>query len=229
MLNLDTFDRMAVSPINSVINYNQKSTAEEEIIETNETKTYILPKIVEFGFHQVCSDQIRIMEDGLKAEKKDPGLHYAHGVAYGARSLKGTTEFEVTLNDYGTGWSGTLKLGVAKFKAGNNIQVNKIPRYSPEGPYHCVWSSDKIHNRLQPNQPQQLLEKQYGKKNLDELVAGDSLGLRLSSDGKLVFFINGECQGLAAENVYEKGYEIFPVVDHYANCKATVVTRAGEQ
>jgi len=196
--------------------------------ENSEHKSYMLPKIVEFGFHHVCSDQIQITEDGLKAQKRDPHLHYAHGVAYGARALRGTSEFEVTLKDYGTGWSGTLKLGVAKFKSGHSFQVKDIPRYSPEGMHHCVWSSDKIHNRLHPNQPTILLEKRYGKKNLDELVAGDRLGLRLSSDGRLVFFVNGKHQGLAAEKVYEVGCDVFPVVDHYANCKATVVTRAGK-
>ena len=195
--------------------------------ENGECKSYVLPKIVEFGFHHTSSNQIEIIEDGLKAQKKDPHLHYAHGVAYGARALRGSSEFEVTLKDYGTGWSGTLKLGVAKFKSGHSLHVKDIPRYSPEGVHHCVWSSDKIHNRLYPSQPT-LFEKHYGKKNLDELVAGDRLGLRLSSDGRLVFFINGKHQGLAAENVYEVGYDVFPVVDHYANCKATVITRAGK-
>lgn len=215
----------------SIKNNTVKSTDSELTVvdeeESEDMRSYILPKTVEFGFHPVCSDQIRIMEDGMRAEKKDPGLHYAHGVAYGARSLKGTSEFEVTLSDYGTGWSGTLKLGVAKFKVGHSFQVKDIPRYSPEGMNHCVWSSDKIHNRLHLSQPH-LFEKSYGKKNLDELETGDSLGLRLSSDGRLVFFINGKCQGLAADKVYEAGYDVFPVVDHYANCKATVVTRAGK-
>lgn len=208
----------------SNVNHQCRNPTEEE---ASGTKTFILPKISEFGFHEMCSDQIKITENTLKAEKKDPTLHYAHGVAYGARPLKGTSEFEVTLTDYGTGWSGTLKLGIAKFKAGQSIQVSKIPRYSPEGSNHCVWSSDKIHNRMQPNH-HNAQEKQYGLKNLDELREGDSLGLRLSSDGSLAFFVNGECQGVAAENVYEKGHDIFPVVDHYANCKATVITRAGK-
>ncbi len=211
---------------NTIKSIDSGSTSVDEG-ESEDMRSYILPKIVEFGFHPVCSDQIRISEDGLRAEKKDPGLHYAHGVAYGARSLKGTSEFEVILCDYGTGWSGTLKLGVAKFKIGHSLQSKDIPRYSPEGMNHCVWSSDKIHNRLHPSQPN-LFEKSYGKRNLDELVTGDRLGLRLSSDGRLVFFINGKCQGLAAESVYELGYDVFPVVDHYANCKATVVSRAGK-
>lgn len=190
------------------------------------SKTFILPQTVQFGFHNICSDQVRITDNGLKAEKKDPNLHYAHGVVYSALPLKGTAEFEVTMTDYGTGWSGTLKLGVAKYKAGRNVQVSRIPRYSPEAANHCVWSSDKIHNRLKSNQ-NGVQERQYGLKDLDTLREGDRLGLRLSHDGKLVFFVNGRSQGLAAEKVYEKGHDVYVVVDHYANCKATAITRAG--
>lgn len=188
-------------------------------------KTFILPQTVQFGFHEVCSEQIRIVENGTKAEKKDPTLHYAHGVAYSALPLRGTAEFEVAMTDYGTGWSGTLKLGIAKYKTGQSILVNKIPRYSPEAADHCVWSSDKIHNRLRSNQKSQ--EKPYGLMDLDVLREGDKLGLRLSHDGVLTFFVNGKCQGVAAEKIYEKGHDVYIVVDHYANCKATAITRAG--
>ena len=200
----------------------------ESSTNDNPSKTFILPQTIQFGFHDTCSDQMRITENGLKAEKKDPTLHYAHGVAYSALPLKGTAEFEVSMIDYGTGWSGTLKLGVAKYKSGQTIQINRIPRYSPEAANHCVWSSDKIHNRLQSN-PTGSQERQYGTTDLDSLREGDKLGLRLNHDGKLVFFVNGESQGVAAEKVYEKGHDVFVVVDHYANCKATTITRAGKQ
>lgn len=190
-------------------------------------KTFILPQTVQFGFHDVCSEQIRITDNAMRAEKKDPSHHYAHGVAYSALPLRGTAEFEVSMTDYGTGWSGTIKLGIAKYKTGRSVQVNKIPRYSPEAADHCVWSSDKVHNRLRSNQNG--TEKQYGALDLDVLQEGDKLGLRVSHDGILTFYVNGKCQGVAAEKVYEKGHDVYVVVDHYANCKATVITRAGRE
>ena len=193
------------------------------ISHNSSSKTFILPQIVQFGFHEVCSDQIKIANNGQRAEKKDPSLHYAHGVAYSALPLKGTAEFEVEMTDYGTGWSGTLKLGIAKCKSGA-VPVSKIPRYTPEAADHCVWSSDKVHNRLCSAQKQ---EKPYGNMDLDTLREGDKLGLRLSHDGMLTFFVNGQCQGVAAEKIYEKGHDVYVVVDHYANCKATSITRAG--
>ena len=47
-----------------------------------------------------------------------------------------------------------------------------------------------IHNRLKSNQSS-VLKKQYGFRDLDGLREGDRVGLRLSHDGKLVFFVNG--------------------------------------
>lgn len=188
-----------------------------------ETRTFVLEEVTQFGFHNVASHQIKISDDGLSAEKKDPDSHYAHGVAYGARPLKGTAEFEVKISSYGTGWSGTLKLGVMRCKKDMPlISGPTIPRYSPEGVDHCVWSSDKLHNRL--NAP---VETNYGLTNLDDLREGDRVGLRLSHDGVLVFFVNGKSQGIAAENIYDKNCDVYAVVDHYANCKATSITRAG--
>ena len=166
----------------------------------------------------------QVSEDRLSATKRDPGATYAYGVVYGERPLRGTAEFEVELVSYGTGWSGTFKLGVTKCKAGHKPSDKGIPRYSPEGTNHCVWSSDKLHNRLTDCFTEQL----YGLVNLDELRAGDRLGMRVTRDGTLEFFVNGAYQGIAAEGIYQRGYDIYVVVDHYANCKATKITRAGE-
>ena len=143
-------------------------------------------------------------------------------MVYGEKALRGTAEFEVELVSYGTGWSGTLKLGVMRCKTGNPIDKN-IPRYSPEGTHHCVWSSDKLHNRLTDC----FTEQHYGLVNLDDLRAGDRLGMRVTHDGVLEFFVNGRHQGVAIEGIYERGYDVYAVVDHYANCKATRITRAG--
>ena len=202
-------------------------TQTQEPALIKEIKTFILEDTVQFGYHQISSPQIKITQNGKAAEKRDPESQYAHGVAYGARPLRGTAEFEVRIASYGTGWSGTLKLGVMRALRDMPLVGGPcIPRYSPEGVDHCVWSSDKIHNRL--NTP--AVESTYtGAINLDDLREGDRVGLRLSNDGVLVFFVNGKSQGVAAENIYDKEFDVYAVVDHYANCKSTVITRAGRE
>ena len=70
-------------------------------------------------------------------------------------------------------------------------------------------------------------EKKYGSTNLENLREGDRLGLRVSHDGVLTFFVNGKSQGVAAQGVYQDGYDLYAVVDVYANCRAVRITRAG--
>ena len=198
---------------------------------TIEEKTFVLPETIQFGYHKECSHQVTISEDDLKAEKRDPTIDYAHGLVYGSKILQGTVEFEVKIVSYCAYWilsddedSISLKLGVMRCKSGTDLDSGNypIPRCSLDGPNHCVWSSNRIHNRIKG-----YLQTPYGKENLDNLREGDCVGLRLTSDGVLVFFVNGQSQGVAAENVYEKGYDVYPVVDHFANCKSTAITRAG--
>ena len=190
--------------------------------------SFILPETVQFGYHETShSKQMILTEDRLSATKSDPASQYAHGVCYGAVPLRGTAEFEVEITSYGTGWSGTMKLGVMRCPTDSKINV---PRYSPESTEHVVWSSTKIHNRLSGgvcNGGVDETEKQYSNVNLDDLKVGSRLGFRLSYDGALSFLVNGKSQGVAAENVYLRGHDVYAVVDHYANCKATRIIRAG--
>lgn len=219
---------MVDNGINRGIGMSRSPADDSHTVATNSNsmeKTFILPDIIQFGYHSLHSRQMSVSGDGLRATKIDPVSHYAHGVCYGDKPLRGMTEFEVKITSYGTGWSGTMKLGIMRCKAGSQVEVNTIPRYSPEGQHHCVWSSNKLHNRLSDVTEN---EKPYGKVNLDDLSQDYRVGLQLTPDGVLSFFVNGKNQGRAAENIYQKGYDVYIVVDHYANCKATCITRAGE-
>ena len=50
----------------------------------------------------------------------------------------------------------------------------------------------------------------HGSTNLHDLCEGDCLGLRVSHDGVLTFFVNGKSQGVAAQGVYQDGYDLYP-------------------
>ena len=179
----------------------------------------------DFGYHEVRSSHMAIVEDGYSARKKDPESTYAYGVCFGARRLRGEAEFEVMLTELGTSWSGTFKLGVMRISKNCEIRHIKIPRYSPDAPSFCVWCNQKLHNRL--SESSELAEKPYGMVSLDNLKCGDRLGMQLTSEGQLSFYVNGCYQGLATENVYLSGYNVYAVVDHYGRCKATTITRSG--
>lgn len=204
-----------------------RSTAEDERVG-NRVRCYLLREKVAFGYNPVSSCHISISEDGLCARKKDPEVTYAYGVAFGAQRLKGLAEFEVTLADVGTGWSGTFKLGVMRVLQDTQLSASMVPRYSPDAPNFCVWCNRKLHNRLSGSSSPSGVEIPYGHTSLDNLKVGDRLGLQLTRKGELSFFVNGVYQGLAAKGVYMSGYDVYAVVDHYGSCKATQVTRSGE-
>lgn len=205
------------------------STAEDEVSRGGDrVRCYLLREKVAFGYNRVSSGHITISEDGLCARKKDPDVTYAYGVAFGAQRLKGLAEFEVTLADVGTAWSGTFKLGVMRVLQDTQLSTSLVPRYSPDAPNFCVWCNRKLHNRLSSSLTSSGIEIPYGRTSLDNLKVGDRLGLQLTRKGDLSFFVNGVYQGLAAKGVYMSGYDVYAVVDHYGSCKATQVTRSGE-
>ena len=185
-------------------------------------KTFVLRSAVEFGFHSIYADNIKMSEDGILAEKTKL---YGCGVVYGAKVLRRTTEFEVEITSCKTKWAGSLTLGVMQCQKGTKIKHSAIPQISLGAEMYCMWSSHRVLNKLVgylgPT------EKKYGSTNLENLREGDRLGLRVSHDGVLTFFVNGKSQGVAAQGVYQDGYDLYPVVDVYAKCEAVRITRAG--
>ena len=185
----------------------------------------MLRRAVEFGFHSVHGRNIKLSKNELQAERINPSDTYDGGVVYGAKVLKGTTEFEVKITSYGAKWAGSLKLGVMQCKAESTIKLSDIPQTSPGTKMYCVWSVDQVNNKhVGYSGP---TERMYSSTNLENLREGDRLGLRVSHNGVLTFFVNGKSQGVAAQGVYQEGYDLYPVVDIYANCKAVRITRAG--
>ena len=192
--------------------------------------TFVLRSAVEFGFHSVHGCNIKLSKKELLSERIKPSDTFSNAVAYGAKVLKGTTEFEIEITSYGhRTWRGTLKLGVMQCKAGSKIKHSDVPRISPGNTNYCTQ-----HSNNGPNQLENKLvgysgptKKKYGYADLDDLHEGDCLGLWVSLDGVLTFFVNGKSQGVAAQGVYQDGDDLYAVVDVYAKCNAVRITRAG--
>ena len=175
------------------------------------SETFILPQIIQFGYHNVCGKDMVIADNSRGAKRR--GIYFCHGVVYSALPLNNTAEFEVVLKSN----------GVARYKTGQGIQVDKI---SFDSIHHCVWNCEyTVYNNLGPYPTQ----RWYGTHKL-YLNEGERVGLRLNHDGKLLFFLNGVSHGVAAKNVYKEGYDVYAVVEHvqFDNC-VTAITRAGRR
>ena len=205
------------------------------MVKNNQTRTIPQPSTanfvpnedIQFGYHSASGKQIRITNDGLGAERMDPDVMWKDGVAYGARPLKGRAEFEVKIvSYYGTKWGGeSIQFGVMRCKKGVPIEPGpNIPRDSYDAANHYVWVNQQLFkNLVTPSE-----HSDYSYVDLDDLREGDCVGLRLSQEGALEFFVNGESQGIATKNIYTRNSDVYAVVDHNGECVATVITKAGE-
>ena len=203
----------------------QSRRRQEDSTSKPATAKFVPNKDIQFGYHSASGKQIRISNDGLRAERMDPDRVHDNGVAYGAHPLKGMAKFEIKIVSYESKWTTSLGLGVMRCEKGVPIEPGpSIPSDADSADNHCVWVDTELYNNIvTPGE-----KSEYGYVDLNDLCEGDSVGLCLSQDGVLEFFINGESQGIAAKNIYTRNSDVYAVVDHYGDCVATVITKAGE-
>ena len=186
---------------------------------------------IQFGYHNTISgEQIRIINSGLGAERMNPTKVYGHGVAYGAHPLKGNAEFEVKIDSYGAGWLMSITFGVMRCKKGMSIDSGKGVPFAGDNYDYFTWSGVHVldHSFTSFTENNINIDQfMYGSVDLRDLREGDRVGLRISEDGALEFTVNGEGQGIAAKNIYTRDSDVYAVVDHYGQCVATVITKAG--
>ena len=208
-----------------VVRDDQSRRRQEDSTSKPATANFVPNKDIQFGYHSASGEQIRINNDGLRAERMDPYRVAGNGVAYGAHPLKGMAEFEIKIVSYESELIWSLGLGVMRCEKGVPIEPGpSIPIITDDAANHCVWIDTELYNNIvTPSE-----KSEYGYVNLDDLREGDCVGLRLSQNGVLEFFVNGESQGIAAKNIYIRSSDVYAVVDHYGKCVATVITKAGE-
>ena len=166
---------------------------------------------------------MKISNYGLEAIKIDTERDYERGVVYSERPVRGHVEFEVEIISYGTTyWAGSLKLGVMLRKSQTSLWEVAPPRYTLGAANHCVWAANVVYDNITT------MKVMPYSRDLDELREGDRVGLLITSDGELHFLVNGEPQGGATYDIYRPEYDVYITVDHIANCKATMITRASK-
>lgn len=190
--------------------------------------TFVLDKDIQFGFHKKARENVFVSQSSRRAMIVDQSR--GAGTAYTARPLSGVAEFEVRLLEYAGGIRGSLKLGLMRRKANDQVPALSIPRLSEHRDNSCVWSQSKFKEKteFQNNFGDVHLLRYYGIVNLCDLRQDDCLGLQVSAEGDLSFFVNGVSQGVAARQVYQAGLEVYCFVELMESCKAVEITRAGK-
>ena len=135
------------------------------------------------------------------------------------------------LLDYSGSLRGSLKLGLMRRKASNPGRSSmSMPRPCEHRDNSCTWFKSRFKEKteFQNNFGAIHLLRYYGLVNLCDLRQDDHVGLQVSGDGTLTYFVNGMSQGVVAAHVYQKGFDVYCFVELLDSCKAVEITRAGE-
>ena len=190
--------------------------------------TFTLPQNIQFGFHRQAGDNVFISRSTQRAMIVDQ--HCGSGIAYSAIPFSSHVEFEVRLLDYSGCTRSSLKLGLMRRPVNAPASLVSIPKPSEHRDNSCVWFRSKFKRKseFQNNFGSIHLLRYYGFVDLCELRHEDKIGLQLSEEGNLSFFVNGVSQGIAAHGIYQPGYKIYCFVELVDGYKAVEIIRAGK-
>ncbi|XP_045470918.1 neuralized-like protein 4 [Harmonia axyridis] len=160
-------------------------------------------------FHYRCGERITLSNENCTAERNDSD--FDHGLVITAEPLQNDVLFEIKIDRKVNSWSGGLEIGVVECDISNfefPSCASKISRGS-----WIMSSTSVFHNG-------ECLLEGYGT-DLVKLNQDDRVGLMRTSEGDLIFYINGESQGVAVEGIPRN---VYGMVDLYGKCVQVTIT-----
>ena len=139
--------------------------------------------------------------------------------------LRGLCEFEVKSTGYVSIFRGNFMFGIVCFEKGTLINSSHFPINATKFDNCCVWDQGTIKKR---ENGWTVVEQPY-QYDLNYLCEGDTVGLQITKEGTISFYLNGSCKGVAMKGVYDKSnMEVYAVVGHCGGTISTEIVRAGE-
>ncbi|KAF2900858.1 hypothetical protein ILUMI_05336 [Ignelater luminosus] len=160
-------------------------------------------------FHYRCGERITLQNENCTAVRNDND--FDHGLVITAEPLVNDILFEIKIDRKVNSWSGSLEIGVTEC---DPLHFEFPPCASRLQCGTWIMTGNSI---LKDGI---LLVEKYGI-DLDKLNQEDRIGLMRTSEGDLIFYINGESQGVAAENMPPV---LYAVVDLYGKCVQVTIT-----
>lgn len=154
-------------------------------------------------FHTRCGRRITLFDDNRTAVRNFSEFNY--GLVLSSLPLADNQLFEVRIEKKIIPWSGSIEMGVTVC----DPETMELPACATDlGNGTWMMSGNSV-----LKDGLSLIEV-YGR-NLDSLIEGDCLGVMRTSNNELIFYVNGEPQGIAATNIPSR---VFAVVDLYGKC-----------
>ena len=164
-----------------------------------------------------------ISDDTLQVQKKSDLLYQPCSV-YSACPLGGKACFEVQVSLLSLRPVGHLMIGLTRLPRHYCMDQHHQAALPYESSNFCVWHNGAVWNNFSVVHT----KVSYGKVHLTELKQQDRVGLAISLAGDLAFYVNGECQGLAARNVYLESCDVYAVATMLESCDSVSVVRSGK-
>ncbi|CAD7080305.1 unnamed protein product [Hermetia illucens] len=156
------------------------------------------------AFHRRCGRRIALTNENRTATRSTSEFNF--GLVLSAEPLQDDVLFEVRIDEKESqSWSGNIKIGISA----ENPETVELPSCATKM-RHGTWIMAGI-SVLKDG----IIQIELYGTDLDTLSEGDRVGVMRTSKAELIFYVNGESQGVAATNIPSP---VYAVVDLYGRC-----------
>ncbi|XP_017843888.2 LOW QUALITY PROTEIN: neuralized-like protein 4 [Drosophila busckii] len=159
--------------------------------------------MVSQAFHERCGRSITLWNNNRSAQRSM--RNFSHALVFSAGPLTDDVLFEVVIEKKNHSWGGSIEIGVTS-ESPDDLEIVACATAMRNG----TWVMSGIDVR---KDGRRLIEF-YGT-DLETLKENDRVGVMRTSGGELVFYVNGESQGVAARNMPKP---LWALVDLYGRC-----------
>ncbi|XP_055530628.1 neuralized-like protein 4 [Wyeomyia smithii] len=155
------------------------------------------------SFHRRCGKRITLANSNRTAMRNIS--EFNHGLVLSAEPLQDDVLFEVRIDEKIHAWSGSIEIGVTTV----NPEATELPPCATK-----LRNGTWVMSGISVLKDGLSLMEYYGS-DLDKLGEGDRVGVLRTAQGELIFYVNGESQGVAAVDIPKN---VYALVNLYGKC-----------
>ncbi|XP_050081126.1 neuralized-like protein 4 [Anopheles maculipalpis] len=160
-------------------------------------------------FHRRCGKRITLTNGNRTAMRNVS--EFNHGLVLSAEPLQDDVLFEVRIDEKIQAWSGSIEIGITTV----NPESTELPPCAMK-----LRNTTWVMSGISVLNDGLLLVESYGL-DLEKLGEGDRVGVQRTARGELVFYVNGEPQGVAARDIPR---QVYALVNLYGKCVQVTIT-----
>ncbi|XP_058464925.1 neuralized-like protein 4 [Malaya genurostris] len=155
------------------------------------------------SFHRRCGKRITLANSNRTAMRNIS--EFNHGLVLSGETLQDDVLFEVRIDEKIHAWSGSIEIGVTTV----NPETTELPPCATK-----LRNGTWVMSGISVLKDGLSLMEYYGS-DLDKLGEGDRVGVLRTAQGELIFYVNGESQGVAAVDIPKN---VYALVNLYGKC-----------